>query len=159
MKCYIAWKAFLLFSSSTLHTTSKHGFGVFTFYGLKTLYHKGKCGSKTSVLSDVSAVRYPSILQILQVDKTDNFQRYVSAYTIYIQGTEHFLQERDEDKFDTTAELNQEAGGANQGKANKGGTEFCTSLEVRKERKLQLCGGKRQKVVKGSIRSGNLRMI
>jgi len=83
-----------------------------------------------------------SVLVDLQVNMTDNFQKCVSAYTIHIQGTEHFLQKPYEEKFDTTAELNRGAGGANQGKANKGGKELCTSLEVKEEWKLQLRGGK-----------------
>lgn len=79
------------------------------------------------------------------------------SYTYRI--TERFLQKTGEAKLGTTGELTREAGGADQGKANKGGTEFCVSLELRKERNVQLWGGKQCKVLIASMRSGILRII
>lgn len=106
------------------------------FYGLKPLCHKQM---QQQSFHYISATLCLCILQILQVNKRELPK--VSAYTLCLRDTEHFLQKADKEKFDTTAELNERASGANKGKTNQEGTEMFISLEVRKEKELHLLDG------------------
>lgn len=125
------------------------------FYGLKTLYHNSKCHWKSSVPGYGSTTLCPCVLQIVQVNEADNFQRFVSACAIYSARHWAFPAEREWRWIWLSSGV--QWGGASKGKANRGGREICAVGEEGEEASAQcwevVWGGKM------SNKFGNLMMI